>query len=81
MGCVCSMQHVEAVQEEVGALSAQYLPGYGKSITIDFVERLLYFLKKGGGNNYVFVVVDFSDSVRWPFCTRSMRWPNSAKKM
>lgn len=34
-----------------------------------------------GGNNYVFVVVDLSDSVRWPFCTRSTRWPNSASKM
>ena len=78
-GCVCSMQHVEAVQQEVGALSAQYLPGHGKSITIDFVGRLPYLLK--GGNNGVFVVVDLSDSVRWPFCTRSMRWPNSAFKM
>lgn len=34
-----------------------------------------------GRNNYVFVVVDLSDSVRWPFCTRSTRWPNSASKM
>lgn len=47
MGCVCSMQHVEAVQEEVGALSAQYLPGHGKSITIDFVGRFPYLLKGG----------------------------------
>lgn len=30
MGCVCSMQHVEAVQQEVGAFSAQDLPGHGK---------------------------------------------------
>ena len=45
MGCVCSMQHVEAVQQEVRALSAQYLPGHGKSITIDFVGRLPYLLK------------------------------------
>lgn len=73
------MQHVEAVQQEVGAFSAQYLPGHRKSITIDFVGRLPYLLK--GGSNYVFVVVDLSDSVRWPFCTRSMRWPNSASKM
>ncbi|KAL8104431.1 hypothetical protein AgCh_028590 [Apium graveolens] len=30
-GCVCSMQHIEAVQQEVGALSAQYLFGHGKA--------------------------------------------------
>lgn len=47
MSCVCSMQHVEAVQQEVGALSAQYLPGHGKGITIDFVGRLPH-LNKGG---------------------------------
>jgi len=41
------MQHVEAVQQEVGALSAQYLPGHGKSITIDFVGRFPYLLKGG----------------------------------
>ena len=57
MSCVCSMQHVEAVQQEVGALSAQYLPGHGKIITIDFVGRSPYLLK--GGDNYVFFVVDF----------------------
>jgi hypothetical protein len=52
------MQLVEAVQQEVGALSAQYLPVHGKIITIDFVGRFPYLLK-GGGDNYVFFVVDF----------------------
>ncbi|CAK9185112.1 unnamed protein product [Ilex paraguariensis] len=40
-------RHVKVVQQEVGALSAQYLPGHGKNITIDFVGRLPY-LNKGG---------------------------------
>ena len=30
------------------ALSAQYLPGHGKSITIDFVGRLPYLLNSRG---------------------------------
>lgn len=46
-----------------------------RKITMDFVGRL------PGGNTYFFVVVDLSDSVRWQFCTRSMRWPNSAFKI
>lgn len=72
------MQHVEAVQQEVGAFSAQDLPGHGKK-NHGFRRTIALSLK--GGNTYVFVVVDLSDSVRWQFCTRSMRWPNSASKI
>lgn len=44
-------------------------------------RRTIALSLKFKGNHYVFVVVDLSDSVRWPFCTRSTRWPNSASKM
>lgn len=74
MSCVYSMQPVEDAQQEVGAFSPKTFPDHEKK-NPGFRRTIAW------GEYLFFVVVDLLGSVRWKFCSKSMRWPNSDFKI